>query len=527
VTHRRWTTVDDWLSARFARDPSRYLYEWLTVGFALQALVIIPIVTLLPARYEGLSAGQTAIAMVVSELAGWALCSGAGVFVARRNIKLLFAWTRGTCAPGHIAGARAAAFAVPRRMWLACGIVGVLISAPTSSFALMLPRHHLAAVDVAEITIGGEVGVLFIAVFGYVVADLAMRPVRASFAEATDSPRELGLTARLLPVLLLITFLAATAGATWFARRGPTPSGHMLEAYGISLALTACCAAVLGPLLAGTVIGPVRDLISGTRAVAEGDLRVRVPITASDELGELTSSFNAMVADLGDRVSLRDHNAQLVSELRASSARIVAASHAARRAVERDLHDGAQQQLVLLRLKLSRARELLDANDPRGRAMLQQVDHDLVRALAELRDLAQGIYPTVLENEGLPAAMREAVNRTALPTTLACDGTGRFAPEIEAAVYFCCLEALQNASKHAGERARVTVDLAYGRGALMFAICDDGRGFDASAGPARGGLQNMADRIGAVGGTLELHSVPGQGTRVRGSVPARTAATHE
>jgi len=151
------------------------------------------------------------------------------------------------------------------------------------------------------------------------------------------------------------------------------------------------------------------------------------------------------------------------------------------------------------------------------------VQDDAERALDELRSLARGIYPAVLENDGLSGALRDAVARTTIPATLSCDGAGRYRRELEAAVYFCCLEALQNAAKHGGERAHARVSLSEQRGTLSFEISDDGPGFDAAAPLRSGGLQNMADRMGAVGGTLTVHSAPLTGTMVRGTVPVNGA----
>jgi signal transduction histidine kinase len=251
----------------------------------------------------------------------------------------------------------------------------------------------------------------------------------------------------------------------------------------------------------------------------------RVPLVTADDLGELAQSFNEMLAGLRERESLREHNVALVEnlrrhtdELRESRARIVAAADAERRRVERDLHDGAQQHLVLLNLKLSVLRRVV-GEDPDAAALVDELRGDLGHALRELRDLAHGIYPALLENEGLPGALRQAVERAGIPASLSCDGASRYRPELEAAVYFCCLEALQNAAKHAGDGARATVRLAERDGALVFEVADDGRGFvnaDVSADSA--GLQNMADRIGALGGSVRVESAPGEGTMVTGAI---------
>jgi signal transduction histidine kinase len=205
-------------------------------------------------------------------------------------------------------------------------------------------------------------------------------------------------------------------------------------------------------------------------------------------------------------------------ELRASRARLVASSNAARRKVERDLHDGAQQHLVLVDLKLGMAKKLISDN-PRGIEAIDEAREDLGRALRDLRDLAHGIYPPTLTNDGLSAALQDAAKRATIPTAVEADGDRRYRPELEAAVYFCCVEALQNAGKYAGERAKATVTVTAGGSRLRFEVSDDGRGFDPGSVNGSAGLQNMADRIGALGGELLVESKPGTGTRVTGSVP--------
>jgi signal transduction histidine kinase len=264
-----------------------------------------------------------------------------------------------------------------------------------------------------------------------------------------------------------------------------------------------------GPLML-TVSGPIARLREGVRSVERGDFDVAVPVTSSDELGELTGRFNEMAA------SLRRSS----SELRASRARIVAAADESRRKVERDLHDGAQQSLVLLNLKLGLLEKRL-ASDPEAHSAANEIRAELDQALAELRDLAHGIYPQVLTSDGLSAALNHAAAGCAIPASLDSSGTGRYQPEVEAAVYFCCLEALQNAAKYAGDSASARIELTQADDELRFAVSDDGAGFDPLSANGSAGLQNMADRIGALGGELRVESGPGEGTRVVGRVPAR------
>jgi signal transduction histidine kinase len=260
------------------------------------------------------------------------------------------------------------------------------------------------------------------------------------------------------------------------------------------------------------VLDPIGELIAATERVRAGDLETQVPVMGTDELASLMARFNQMLAGLSERE-------RLDNELRASRERIVSSGDAARRRLERDLHDGAQQHLVLLGLKLGMAKRLI-RSDPRAAETLHdELRGDLDVALADLRHLAHGIYPASLSNDGLAGALSEAVARSPIEASLDCDGVGRYRPEIEGAVYFTCVEALQNAAKHAGASARASVRLAQRNGSLEFSVSDDGVGFDRPAAGSSAGLQNMSDRIGALGGTVAVDSAQGAGTRVTGSIP--------
>ncbi|HEX7289831.1 MAG TPA: histidine kinase [Conexibacter sp.] len=206
-------------------------------------------------------------------------------------------------------------------------------------------------------------------------------------------------------------------------------------------------------------------------------------------------------------------------ELQASRARIAASGERERRRIERDLHDGAQQRLVALRIELELAEELVRRDPARGAERLHRLEQEVDEALEELRALAHGVYPPLLADRGLPDALRAVADRAAVPVTLTARGVGRYPPEVESAVYYCVLEALQNVLKHArGTYADVELD-GRARGELRLRVRDHGPGL-ADGGRARGtGIANMRDRLGALGGEVELTSVPGAGTLVRGWVP--------
>jgi signal transduction histidine kinase len=223
---------------------------------------------------------------------------------------------------------------------------------------------------------------------------------------------------------------------------------------------------------------------------------------------------------------LREANA----ELTASRARLVSAADAERRRIERDIHDGAQQHLAALAVNLGLARQLLgghdgDTDDAAAAAgLLDEMQADVRETIAQVRDLAHGIYPPLLRQSGLPEALRAAATRSPNQVTVELAGVdGRQEPDVEAALYFCALEALQNIAKHAPEAA-VGVRLAAADGLLVLEVEDDGPGYDPSVASGGQGRQNMTDRVGAVGGVVRVDTVPGRGTVVRAEVPVPVRA---
>jgi signal transduction histidine kinase len=210
-------------------------------------------------------------------------------------------------------------------------------------------------------------------------------------------------------------------------------------------------------------------------------------------------------------------------ELQASRVRIVAAADAERRRIERDLHDGAQQHLTSLAFTLALAATLAGQNSDLA-GLFEDLGAQLEDTAQELRNLVRGIYPPLLRDNGLTAALTDAARLCTLPTTVRAAPLGRYPAGIEAAVYFCCLEALQNACKHAGERATIRLRVREEPGTLTFEVIDDGAGFDITGRRPGAGLRNMTDRVGTFGGCLLVESAPGEGTRVTGAVPVPTPA---
>ena len=207
------------------------------------------------------------------------------------------------------------------------------------------------------------------------------------------------------------------------------------------------------------------------------------------------------------------------TDLAASRVRLVETAHAERRRLERDLHDGVQQRMVGLRLKLEMAAEALQDDPAEAQRVLALIGRQMDEVLDELRSFARGIYPSLLAERGLREAMKAAARSSPIPVEVRTSGIERYSQEVEVAIYFCCLEAIQNAAKHGGSNATATITLWPDGPRLRFAVDNPGRGFDPHEVRAGSGLVNMRDRIEAVGGTLQVVSGEGRGVSVRGSVP--------
>ena len=239
----------------------------------------------------------------------------------------------------------------------------------------------------------------------------------------------------------------------------------------------------------------------------------------------VTPTEERLVRDIAAQAGLVMRNATLtaqlmehIRQLRASRQRLVTAQDEERRKLERNLHDGAQQQIVALSVKLRLLEQLIDRDAERAKLMAAALQTDIGGALDELRDFARGIYPPLLADKGLVAALQSQSRRSVVPVTVEGDGIGRFPREVEAAVYFSCLEALQNVSKYA-EASTVILRLSRGDDRLRFEVVDDGVGFEADQMTYGTGLQGIADRLSALGGDMHIRSTPGAGTSLMGEVP--------
>ena len=276
--------------------------------------------------------------------------------------------------------------------------------------------------------------------------------------------------------------------------------------------------------LNGTTELPVPDPSARMVPVRHGDDLLGAISLTKPRQEALSSTEDSLLRHLASQASLVMRNAQLTAELRAtidqllaSRRRLVEAQDAERRRIERNLHDGAQQQLIALAIQLGLLAESADDPDLIRQA-IPGLKAQLSAALDDLRALARGIYPPLLAEQGLVMALRAQAARSPVPAVLEADQVGRYPQDAESTVYFCTLEALQNVAKHARASA-VTVRLSGSGEILEFSVSDDGAGFPAAAARHGSGLQGMSDRLAAHGGTLAVRSQPGQGTTITGRLP--------
>ena len=271
----------------------------------------------------------------------------------------------------------------------------------------------------------------------------------------------------------------------------------------------------------GQAMPPLPDADMSVPVVHQGELLGAISVKMpKDE--PLRPAGEQLVADVASQAGLVLSNVGLIEDLRASRQRLVAAQDETRRRLERNIHDGAQQDLVALAIKLRLAGMTVDEDPAGAKEMLGQLQADAAGALENLRDLARGIYPPLLADLGLVAALNAQASKSPVPVTVDADEIGRFEQDTEAAVYFCCLEALQNIAKYAhATKARICLQTQ--NGTLRVIVSDDGTGYDARRTPLGSGQRNMADRLAALGGQLEVKSAPGQGTTITAQLPSAPA----
>jgi signal transduction histidine kinase len=249
--------------------------------------------------------------------------------------------------------------------------------------------------------------------------------------------------------------------------------------------------------------------------LAAGDLSARMTETGTAEIGTLERSFNSLAASLEEG---RAAERRLLDQVAASRARIVTASDETRRRIERNLHDGAQQRLVSVGLRLRTLESSVPHDKGEIRAELEGIAGEMTGVIDELREISRGIYPAALSRAGLGSAIRTLARRSPIPIDLDIRTEARLSESVQAAGYYVVAEAMTNATKHASA-AEVRITLEDRDGVLRISVQDDGIG---GADPARGsGLTGLRDRVEALGGRLEITTAPGAGTLLVAEIPNR------
>lgn len=489
---------------------------------------------------------------------------------------LIYLWT-----PVVILAFPSGRLGLPERLLIAVMVVRAAVDAyvfwPPPAPGFTLSGCRIACPGSADATIYTQSSWIHNPLFASwpVVAALATAAIVA-WRFATGTPPRRRALAIGAPIALLFLFSeAAYRGLFLFEPSGLPPSSHEVQVvlqwglagtrslvwYGFLFALIAAelyAGRVLRTLVGDAVRHPSFGDLEGMLRRPLGDPALRLGVWDPAARGwvdadgavlapEPEQSLTAFERETGPAIALA-HDAQLSDEpellgtaaeiailalehveleaaqkesLKAlvdSRTRLVETSDRERRRLERDLHDGAQQRLTAIQIRLRMAME--QAEDEQLVEQLEAISLDAEEAVDELRELSHGIYPTVLRSAGPGMALRALAMRTPIRVSVVDEGIGRYSSSVEAAIYFCCAEAIQNAIKHAGDGATVAVRLDRNSEGIHFTIADDGVGMPESTAGRGDGLAGMRDRIGAVGGQLEISSAPGQGTTVSGSIPA-------
>ncbi len=248
--------------------------------------------------------------------------------------------------------------------------------------------------------------------------------------------------------------------------------------------------------------------------VVAAEVRSDVAATAFGGPGQL----GFFVVAVGSAGVLAARHERLERDGRERRQRLIDAAEHERRRIERNLHDGAQQQLVAISVKLGLAKGLVEKDPVRAAALLETLQDEAKETLESLREMTRGACPPALADGGLAIALTQHAAKAPVQVEVRAEHIGRFPLHVETAVYYCCLEALQNAAKHAGA-ARVVISLRRTGGELAFTVADDGAGFDPSTVRRGVGLRSLEERIEALGGSLEVRASPGEGAVIAGRVP--------
>lgn len=495
----------------------------LAVGMGAIALI---------SRVEQLSTSDRTELVALAGVA-WGICLVLGMIGTRRMVRPLAHWFEQGREPSAAADAWRAVHTLPFSLSRLNALIATFVAIPLgiTSIALVM---HLSTALLIVVGLGGLVGSALGTWFGLAGLQLLLRPLIRDVERSLDSPLspEGGTTVRfkLLAGVPAIALFAGLAGVLLAIEPGTEWGEVLTTCVEVSLAI-AVLVIPAGLLLAHSTVQPLDDLLHATERLRRGDFATRVPELSGDEYGALARSFNAAMEGLAERQRFAAENerllrevGRLLDEVRASRARIVVASDAERRRVERNIHDGAQQRLVALNLDLRMLEEQAAASGSDDlRAMAADAGASLVAALEELRELARGLHPSVLATDGLAPALEQLASRSPADVKLAVPER-RYPPTIESTAYFIASEGLANVAKYA-HASQVEIAIEPHDDAVLINVSDNGVG---GAQPESGsGLAGLADRVAAIDGTFTIDSPPGHGTRLTAKLPLRGPQDHE
>ena len=510
--HQTMDGVQRSLARLYQRWGPRVIWAYYVAAMAM-AIVVTLFGTWALALYLEMTSAELLVQLAVSVLAAL-VAIGIVLATTHDHTQAILSWSDAERTHEAALGAWADVADTPRVIMRHVGPVAGALTALVGVFAVI--NVDAPAWAAAPVVIAGELGTLGSLVVVAFACELGLRPMLAEISPylPPDFRPDHTWSVRwkvLAPLPLLTMGAAMAVGA--FADASST--GYVRLA--VVLLVAAAIVVVVSTfffVVTRSALDPIGDLTQATRRVGQGDLAAAVPVVTGDELGTLSASFNRMLEGLREREGLREEVLRREEELRASRARIVAASDAERRRVERNIHDGAQQELVALAVKLRLLEDRVD-DDTELRAAIGELGARLRRALEDLRELARGLHPSVLTTDGLSPALQQLGSRAPLDVSVSAPAD-RFPEAIESTAYFVASEALANVAKYAqATHAQVLVEPSDGR--LVIEIADDGIG--GARADSGSGLMGLVDRVAALEGRLTVDSPGGQGTTVRAELP--------
>ncbi|MDX1511705.1 MAG: HAMP domain-containing protein [Nitriliruptorales bacterium] len=497
--------IDQRLTDLYERHGSRALDRlfWATTIFSAAAALVVALVTVRYLRGStvasvGTVLGLPALVLLASGLVGYRVWKDATAPIRD--------WLDGTRDPRTARLAQDRTLRHANFVWSLGLVVGLV--AVVGPYVLYM--WQVFALDGAEVAVVGAIclaAAVWVSVLSILVADVYYRPVRTALAAevgggSLDSAHQVSIRARILVSMPLISLLtgAVVAMARTFADGNIDELARLLWMSGVT-SLT--MGLLLTIAFTRALVRPLADIVAVVERVEAGDHSARVDVTTDDEFGLLAITFNEMLAE----------REQADRRLRALRARIIDAADDERRRIDRNIHDGAQQRLVALVLRLRMLREV--APEGGWDKTVAGVIEEIRAARGELQDLASGLLPAALRTGGLKPALEDLVTRCPVPVEIAV-ASERFSETVESTVWFMVAESLANMSKHARARAASVAVQRQGR-ELAVLVSDDGEGGANASGGS--GLAGLADRIQALGGSLDIQSPPGRGTRLLALLP--------